>query len=197
MIRSTWFRRQLAGSLILLSATTPMQAMARTLIGVTMPDTMAVRGDTLRLNGMGVRSFTFLQIHGYVAGLYLAEPAHRADTILTAPGIKLLRIQYVHAASVSQIRSELRQGRKLICTDGCPPADDLAFAQLLDTVHPVKPGDTTTYVFGPLGLQVLFDEQNVAMIRNADFSRRMLGGLLGLHPPSAQLRDGLLGGSTE
>ena len=197
MIRSAWFRRQLAGSLILLSAAAPGQAMARTLIGVTMPDTMTIRGNILRLNGMGVRSFTFLQIHGYVAGLYLAELARRAETILGTPGIKLLRIQYVHAASAGRIQDELRQGRRMICADGCPQADDIAFAQLLDTAHAVKPGDTTTYVFGPSGLQVLFDEQDVTTIHDVGFSRRMLGGLLGLHPPSAGLRDGLLGGSTE
>lgn len=195
MLYSIRFRRRLAGVVILLFAVASGQAEARTLASVTMPDTMIVQGNTLQLNGMGVRSFTVLHIHGYVAGLYLPEPAHRAQTILDAPGIKLLRIQYVHAAGSDRIQDELQQGRKKVCADGCPPGNDSAFAQLLDTVRAVKPGDTTTYVFGPLGVEVLFNDKSITIIRNMDFSRRLLGGMIGAHPPTEALRDGLLGSS--
>ena len=196
MIDFIRFRPWLAGIAMLLSAAIPDEGMARTLAGVTMPDTMTVQGTLLQLNGMGLRTFTVLRIQGYVAGLYVAEPAHRAQAIMDGPGIKLLRIQFVRSASIGRIQDELRQGRRKICADGCPQANDAAFAQLLDTVRPVKPGDTTTYVFGPLGLQVLFNEKSLATIQNVDFSRRLLGGMVGSHPPSEVLRDGLLGGPT-
>ncbi len=196
MIDFIRFRPWLAGIAILLSGAVSGEATARTLAGVTMPDTMTVQGALLQLNGMGLRTFTVLRIQGYVAGLYLAAPAHRAQAIVDSPGIKMLRIQFVRSASIGRIQDELRQGRKRICAEGCPQANDAAFAQLLDTVRPVKPGDTTTYVFGPLGMQVLFNEKHLTTIQNVDFSQRLLDGMIGSHPPSEVLRDGLLGGPT-
>ena len=162
--------------------------------GVIMPDSLTVEGETLRLNGMGLRTFTFLQVHGYVAGLYVKRPSQDADAILSMPGSKLMRIQYVHAASISRGQDELRLVRSLNCTGGCPKSDDSAFAQLLDAVRPVKPGDVNTYVYGPASVEILFNGKSVTTIQNADFARRMLGGMIGAHPPSKSLRDGLLAG---
>ena len=162
-----------------------------------MPDTMTVEGNLLQLNGMGLRSFTMLQIHGYVAGLYLLAPAHHAREILDQPGIKLLRVQFVRSAGIGRIQDELQQEHNKICASGCPATNDSAFAQLLDSVRAVKPDDIVTYIFGRLGVEVLFNGKLVTMIQNADFSRRMLEGMIGSHPPTAALRDGLIGDSTE
>jgi hypothetical protein len=150
-------------------------------------------GDGLRLNGMGVRSFTFLQVHGYVAGLYVPRPSHDASAILNEPGIKLLQIQYVHSAGIERVENEFRRGRAMNCAGGCPKSDDAAFEQLVGTARAVKPGDTSTYVYGPDGVQVLFDGKKLATIHDAGFSRRMLQGMIGDHPPTVSLRDGLLG----
>ena len=162
-----------------------------------MPDTLMVEGNLLQLNGMGLRSFTMLQIHGYVAGLYLLAPAHHAQEIMDEPGMKLLRVQFVRSAGIDRIRDELQQEHNKICASGCPATNDSAFAQLLDSVRAVKPDDIVTYIFGRLGVEVQFNGKPVTMIRNIDFSRRMLGGMIGPNPPTAMLRDGLIGDSTE
>ncbi len=161
-----------------------------------MPDTMTVEGNRLQLNGMGLRSFTMLQIHGYVAGLYLPEPAHHVQEILDEPGVKMLRIQFVRSAGVDRIRDELQQEHNKICASGCPAAINLAFAQLLDSVRAVKSDDIVTYVFGRLGVRVLFNGEVVTMINNTEFSRQMLNSLIGSQPPTEALRDGLIGKST-
>lgn len=191
-------RRPRAGvlilALLLLAGQAPgSPALAGTLAGVTMPDMMTVQGSTLHLNGMGLRTFTFLKIHGYVAGLYVADPGHAAEPILDSPGLKLLQIRYVHAASLGRVQDEFRQGRERSCADGCPKGNDAAFEQLLGTARAVEPGNTTTYIYGPDGVQVLFNDRSLATIRNVDFARRMLDGMIGAHPPSVPLRDGLLG----
>ena len=185
--------RRLAGALCLglMCAGTP--AHARLFDGVTMPDQIVVDGQTLHLNGMGVRTFTILRVHGYVAGLYVPQAGRNSQAILAAPGIKLLRVQYVHAASLSQVQAEMRRGRALDCGGGCPPSDDPAFAQLFATAHAVRPGDVNIYIYAPGGMRVLFNDIAVATIANPDFGQRMLGGMLGEHPPTTVLRDGLLG----
>ena len=179
--------------LVLASQAIGRPALAGTLAGVTMPDTMRVQGSTLQLNGMGLRTFTFLKIHGFVAGLYVLARKHAAEPILDAPGLKLLQIHYVHAASLGRVQDEFRQGRQRSCADACPKENDAAFEQLLGTARAVEPGNTTTYIYGPDSVQVLFNDKSLATIRNADFARRMLDGMIGAHPPTALLRDGLLG----
>ncbi len=191
MRRLSLLTRHLAGLCLWCSAAS---ASATTLAGVTMPETMTVQGQTLRLNGMGVRSYTVLHVHGYVAGLYVPAQGHDASTLLAAAGPKLLRIQFVHAASLAKVQDDMRDARSRNCSDGCPSQDDAAFAQLLGTARAVQPGDVITYVYGPDQVQVLFNGGDVGTIRNADFSRRMLDGMIGLHPPTAALRVGLLGG---
>lgn len=168
-------------------------AAAKTLAGVTMPDSMTVRGETLQLNGMGLRTFTFLKVHGYVAGLYVAQPSHDASNILAATGLKLLQIQYLHSAGLARVEDQFEDGRAKNCAKGCPKSEDAAFAQLMTTARAVKPGDTNTYIYGAEGLTVLFDDKPVTVISNPDFAQRMLGGMIGANPPTAILRDGLLG----
>lgn len=168
-------------------------AKAATLDGVAMPDTMTVQGKTLRLNGMGLRTFTILHVHGFVAGLYVEDRSHAAAAILDAPGFKLLQIRYVHAASLERVQDQFRQGHKSNCTGGCPKENDAAFQQLLDTAQAVKPGDTNTYLYSPDGVQILFNGKSLVTIHNADFARRMLASMIGAHPPTGPLRDGLLG----
>ena len=197
MIRTMSLCRRLINVFILVTGVASGQATARTFAGVSMPDTMTVDGNRLQLNGMGLRSFTMLQIHGYVAGLYLLAPAHHAEEILNQPGMKLLRVQFVRSAGVDRIRDELQQEHNKICASGCPSINDSAFAQLLNSVRAVKPDDIVTYIFGSLGVKVLFNGELVTMIQNADFSRRMFDGMIGSHPPTEALRDGLIGESAK
>ncbi len=193
MTGCSW-RRRCGAALCMLPLVAAAPA-ARTLDGVTMPDTVTAAGETLRLNGLGLRRFTILRIHGYVAGLYVPRPAREAPTILAEPGTKLLRLQFLHAAGAGRVQDQLREQHASVCADGCPKSDDDALAALLQTARAVRPGDVTTYVYGPHGLQVLFNDQSLAVIADSDFARRMLAGMIGAHPSSVELRDGLLGGS--
>ncbi len=169
--------------------------IAATRAGVSMPDSVSVDGILLHLNGMGVRSFTFLEVHGFVAGLYVTEPSRNAATLIAAAGPKLLSIVYVHAAGIGRVRQEFLDTHARICGAGCGARDDADFRRLLATARPVRPGDVTTYVFDPDGtLRVLFDGHPVAVFHNPDFARRSLESMIGAHPPTMALRQGLLGG---
>ena len=48
-------------------------AHAADLDGVSMPDVRVVNGTQMRLNGIGLRTFSVLGIRIYVAGLYLVH----------------------------------------------------------------------------------------------------------------------------
>ncbi|WP_428376975.1 chalcone isomerase family protein [Lichenicoccus sp.] len=175
----------------LLAGGTPARAMSAG--GITMPDSMEVQGQHLQLNGMGVRLFTFLHIRGYVAGLYVPAQSHDPAVLLAQAGAKVLRIEFVRTAGVGRVQDEYRRGHVLNCVPGCSKTEETGFGQLLDTVKPVQQGDTTTFIFLPDQVDVLFDDRKIAAIAGAEFSHHLLASFLGHQPPTTALRDGLLG----
>src|ERR1700729_67977 len=70
-------------------------AWAADLDGVAMPDTRVADGTQMRLNGIGLRTFSFLRIPIYVAGLYLERRSDNPDAILQSRERKLLYIRFL------------------------------------------------------------------------------------------------------
>ena len=82
-------------------------AHAVTLDGVTLPDAYPIGGgQTLTLNGIGVRTLTVFNVKVYVAGLYLAAPSHDAQQIMASSSAKVLVLQFLHAGSKAEIEKE-------------------------------------------------------------------------------------------
>lgn len=188
MIRSA---RVLAAACALMATTA---AQAATKAGVTMPDTMQVDGSTVQLNGLGLRSFTMLGIHGYVGGLYLARKTHDAEQALSEPGPKALVIDYIRGASVSQVHDlYMDSSRKYCAHHSCSASQTALFKTLLGSIRAVKPGDSTSFLMGARGVEVLFDGRPVAHLSDPAFGRVILDSDLGEMPPSEQLKNGLLG----
>ncbi len=189
MIRSA---RVLAAACALLA--TGAVARAATKAGVTMPDTMQVDGSTVQLNGLGVRSFTVLAIRGYVGGLYLSRKTHDAEEALSEPGPKALMIDYIRGASLSQVHDlYMDSSRKYCAHHSCSASQTASFETLLGSVRAVKPGDSTGFLMGAKGVEVLFDGRPVAHLSDPAFGRVILDSDLGEMPPSEQLKNGLLG----
>nr|WP_321985996.1 chalcone isomerase family protein [uncultured Lichenicoccus sp.] len=161
--------------------------------GITMPDSIEIQGQHLQLNGMGVRAFTFLHIRGYVAGLYVPSQSHDPQALLAQPGAKVLRIAFVRTAGVGRVQDEYRRGHLLNCIPACSKTEETGFGQLLDTAKPVREGDTTTFIFLPDQVDVLFNDSRIAAIEGAEFSHHLLASFIGHQPPTIALRDGLLG----
>src|ERR1700761_725506 len=86
----------------------PRPVEAAQLAGVTLPDTATVGTTTLVLNGVGLRTYSGLAIHIYVAGLYLQQPSHDANAILLSPGIKLMQLHFVHNVNANSLRRTWR-----------------------------------------------------------------------------------------
>jgi len=76
----------------LLLATEP--ALALEVAGVQLQPQLAVGGETLQLNGYGIRKKFFLKI--YVGSLYTAQPVTTTAQALAAPGGKLIRMDFLY-----------------------------------------------------------------------------------------------------
>jgi Chalcone isomerase-like len=169
-------------------------ANAKTVAGYTFPDTIQIDGKTLVLNGMGLRTLTILSIRVYVAGLYVEHPSQDARAIESAPGIKVILLQYLRSGSKEQVEHEFRAGEQTNCGAGqCPQSDEPDFERLIKLSPAVQAGDTTTYIIRRSGLQVLFNNRLLATFSNPDLAFRILDGFIGARPPSESLRAALLG----
>ena len=58
------------------------EALALDVGGVTLPDSVQVGGQTLALNGAGLRKKMFVKV--YAGGLYLKSKATDADSVVSA-----------------------------------------------------------------------------------------------------------------
>ena len=169
-------------------------AHAASLNGVNFPDTFKVDGQTLVLNGLGLRTLTDFQIEIYVAGLYLARPNSDPGAIEASATPKALILYYLHDGSKEQVQKQFRAGERTNCgAGGCPPGDATDFEKLVAAAPAVRRGDTTTYIFTRAGFQVFENGNYLIGFGNPDLGNRLLDGFIGTHPPSTALKMALLG----
>ena len=184
--------RMIPALLAVLLAASP--ARAATLDGLTLADTYPVQGQTLVLNGMGIRTLTVFHVRVYVAGLYLAQKSQNAQAIMASTTPKVVLLQFLHTASKSDIEKEYREGEQKNCGHNeCAPADAADFERLIAATPGFAVGDTLTYVFTAQGLTVLANNKPISEFANPDLSRRMLTSFIGAYPPSEDLKQHLLG----
>ena len=169
-------------------------AAGATLEGTTFPDRYEVEGQSLVLNGIGVRKVTIFRIKIYVAALYLPRPNHDAAEILASSGPKVIRLEFIHSGSKAQVESEYREGEANNCGHGeCSPSDRTDFERLVAAAPAVEPGDTTTYFFSDKGIKVFSNNKMIGDFADVDLAHHLLEGFIGRHPPTEALRNALLG----
>ena len=173
----------------------PLQpAQAATLGGATLPDTYPAGGQTLVLNGIGLRTLTVFNVKVYVAGLYLPQKSSDARAIMASPGAKVVLMQFLHTASKSQIEKQYREGEAKNCSHGeCAPSDKGDFEKLIAATPAAAVGDTLAYVLSSRGVRVLFNNRVIGDFANPDLGLRLLAGFIGNAPPSEDLKQHLLG----
>ena len=100
---SSFSTMRLALSLINVSAaltlasalTLPRTATGAECQGVQFADTADLDGQSLMLNGLGIRKATFLKVKVYVAGLYVPQTSKSAEDLLSKVQARRLRLVFV------------------------------------------------------------------------------------------------------
>lgn len=178
----------LAAMLTLLS----VGAAAAAFEGVSLPDTATFGGTQLRLNGIGLRTYSWLRIRIYVAGLYLERPSRDAEAILRSPEKKLLVVRFIHDVDAEDARKAWREGFQDNCLPPChlAPAD---IARFLAAVPDMRSGDRSTLAFTAASVSITLNGQTLGTISDPMFAHAVLATFLGPHPPTPQLKRELLG----
>ena len=163
--------------------------------GVSFPEHIQARGETLTLNGLGLRKATVFSIKVYVGALYLAHPTRDAQTILTSRDPAEIELRFVFRVTAGQLRGAWKEGFEKSAGSQLPRLQS-RIAQLNGWMTGVKSGQRMTFLRIPgVGIQYALDGAMRGTIAGDDFARAFLAIWLGPSPPNAELRSGLLGGA--
>ena len=166
-------------------------ASGATLSGVSMPDMLEAGGAHVVLNGLALRTYSFLRLHIYVAGLYLEHPNSDADAIMASDQVKLLRFDFVRDVGADAARRSWRESLANNCTEPCHLAEG-AVAQFLAKIPAVHAGDISSFLFMPGRLTIEMNGQALGSITDAAFSRVVLASFIGEHATVPEVRQALL-----
>jgi hypothetical protein len=163
--------------------------------GVSFPQHIQARGQTLTLNGLGLRKATIFGIKVYVGALYVAHPTADADAILNSRDPVEIDLAFVFHATAGQLRSAWEEGFAKSAA-GRPAPLQSRITQLENWMHSVSSGQRMSFLRIPgVGVQYSLDGAVQGTIPGDDFTTAFFAIWLGASPPSPELRAGLLGGA--
>lgn len=167
-------------------------ASADQLAGVELPDTIRVGGQSLVLNGMGLRKRSILKV--YVAALYLPERESDPAAILAADTTRRTIMVFRAKMSAGRLCGTWKKG--LLDNTPDPPVEvDAQFGRLCRYMEDMDKGDELSFTYVPgRGTTVEVERRIKGRIPGKDFADALLACLIGPVPPSEILKQGLLGG---
>jgi hypothetical protein len=159
--------------------------------GVTMPSTAEVGGKRLVLNGVGLRAESIVRV--YAAGLYLETKSTDADAIIKSQAPKRIVIRFIRSVSKDQLADAFTEGfakNSRESLNGVQPDID----RLLGSLEPVKAHDEMTFTFVPgVGTTVATNGHDKLTVSSDAFAGSLFSIWLGPHPPTAEVKKGMLG----
>lgn len=187
-------RRQML--LLPLIACAPAVRAQLTIEGQVFPGSVALGGQTLALNGVGMRAVAWLK--GYVAGLYLPQRTADAERAVAMPGPKRLQMRMLQDVPAAEFVKAVDKGfaRNVpAATQPAVAARREAFNGQVTALGQVKKGDVVDLDFVP-GTGMRFSVNGRLRgepIPGEDFYAGMLLIFLGPKPVDPRLKSGLLG----
>ncbi|MFP3940876.1 MAG: chalcone isomerase family protein [Thermoanaerobaculia bacterium] len=179
----------LAAPLLLL---TPAPASGAELAGVSMAEEAEVDGQSLVLNGMGLRERFFVDV--YVAGLYLPSPESSGEAVLAADAPRRLEVAFVRDVTRQQVCDAWSDGLEANRPDA-PAELETSFETLCSWMEDLSDGDRMVFTYVPgegTTIEVAGEEKGV--LEGKEFADALFASFIGEHPATGKLKQGLLGG---
>lgn len=172
----------------LLALTLPTPAFAASLAGVTLPDTATVGGQTLALNGLGLREKFYIDV--YVGGLYLQHPTHDGGAAAAANEPKRIVMHFVYKVSKEQMSDSFKEGFA-----ASPGATAEQVQQVFEAMpETITPGQEVVIDYVPgVGTSFVIAGKKAVTLPGEAFMKALFGIYLGAKPPTADLKRGMLG----
>jgi hypothetical protein len=179
-------------ALLALSLTLP--AGAGTLADVTLPDKAEVGGQSLVLNGMGLRKeYAFVKV--YVGALYLPQKEKVAAKVMSEDVPRRMVMHFLYSVTKDQMCGAWKEGLERN-TPNAPADVKKAFSQLCVWMEPIPKGNelVLTYVPGK-GTEVQVNGKAKGTVEGKAASDAILATWIGKDPaPGADFKKAVLGG---
>lgn len=159
----------------------------------SFPERLAWAGRDLVRNGSGLCEWGIFGIDLYVAALYCERRVTTCADALDPEQVVVVHLHFVRSLTAEQLgeaftaSAEVNAGERLLQFEP-------ALRRLCAAMRPVRNGDTLTFGCEPgRGVSVIHDGALVDRVGDEAFRRLFVQMYLGEHPPTAALRDALLG----
>jgi hypothetical protein len=179
-------------ALALVCGTVTSQALV--IEGVNLPPQKTVAGQTLTLNGAGLRTvkLVVLPIKAYVASFYTPQPLRTPEAVMASSGPMQFNFQFLQGASQGQVTDAWTAQFKASVTFTYPgfEKDRDAF---IGFFGPIKSGGVETVELVGENTLAYDDGKLKGTIVGRNFQKAFLSLWFGTSPVQDSLKDGLLG----
>ena len=186
-------RLRILGLVIVFSTVFSIALQAKTLKGVTLPDTAIIEGKSCKLVGMGIRKKFFFKI--YVGGLYMENLSHKPNRVISDLGIKRVVMHFLYKeVSPKKLRDAWTDDFKNNLGNRFDSLKKKIDQFNAFFTEPVRKGDEIwiTYLPGK-GIQVLVKGKEMGTIPGIDFMKAVFSVWFGEIPADSGLKWGMLG----
>jgi hypothetical protein len=179
-------------ALVVAALALALPAQARKVANVDFADTADVGGQTLKLNGAGIRKKFIIKV--YAGGLYLAAPSADAAAIVEADAPRLVRMVFLRDVSKKQILDAYKEGFEKNSKGPGLAALVADLDKLGPALADMKEGSemTVSYVPGQ-GTTVAAAGGGSVTVPGKEFADALLRNWLGKEPADGGLKDAMLG----
>jgi hypothetical protein len=147
----------------------------------------------LLLNGMGLCEWGFFKVDLYRAALYLEKKCSDPKKIILSKNAKCIQLYFVRELTKDQLQKAYSAAFEANAKESLPRYKK-RLDQLKAMMEDVNEGDSLIFTFFPeKGTEVQIKGKVKGLIKGADFGSMFFKLYLGDHPPSTDLKNGLLG----
>jgi len=139
-------RPKMMSLLLSLTLLVPAFAFAASLADVNLDDKVAVNGQTLSLNGIGLRKKFFIKV--YVGGLYLTAKSSNPATILAADSPRRMVMHFLYGVSKDQMCDAWSEGLEANTPNASAEVKS-AFKTLCSWMEPIPKGNRLVLTYVP------------------------------------------------
>lgn len=174
----------------------PTLAQTTEVAGVKYDNTARVAGETLQLNGAGIRYKAVFKV--YTAGLYLNQKAGTPEAVIANPGPKRIHVVMLRDIDANELGKLFTRGMQ----DNSPRDEfsksipgTIRMGEIFSAKKKLSNGESFSVEYAPnAGTSVLVNGKVMGEpIKEPEFFTGLLRIWLGQKPADAALRDALLG----
>ena len=159
----------------------------------SFPERLSWAGRALLRNGTALCEWGIFGIDLYVAALYCERPVRSLAEALDPEQVVVVHLHFVRGLSAEQLGEAFTASCKVNAGERLAGFES-ALHRLCAAMRPVRNGGTLTFGCEPgQGVTVVHGGALVDRIEDEAFRRLFVQMYLGDHPPTAAVRDGLLG----